>query len=382
MPGIMSKNMPTNMRNRIITVLCLSLISTFLLLAPTIYAEKMVHIVETGDTLWDICETYYGDPNLWPKLWQMNPFITNPHLLKKGDVITLFESEMMKKRPEPVMKPEEKPAPVKKPNAIDLTGIADLSKRGFLSKTPIESYGSMFATKNKKIVLYEDDIGYFLIKKPGIKPGDEFIVGKVIGPLKDPVSNQNVKTSWYAFSVHGRIRIESRVGLELNKQKELVDKENTYQAKVISSFKSISVDDVIIPPVHSPVCIKPASFKEPILANIVAAKDQRKLIGKYDIVYLNQGQHQSIERGQLFEIFKPNYAENPDPIDKNIFKKHTLVLPDISLGFLLVIDTRPDTATAVILTIKEPSALGTYIKSRSWDDHQDLLLGLQTCTLD
>lgn len=368
------------MRSRIITLLGLSLLSTFLLLAPTIYAEKMIHIVEKGDTLWDICEKYYGDPNLWPKLWQMNPFITNPHLLKKGDVITLFKSEEMKEKPKPVIEPEEKPAPaIEEPKGIDLSGIADLSKRGFLSKTPIESYGSIFATKNKKIVLYQGDIGYFLINKPGIKPGDEFLVGKVKGPLKDPLSNKKL---WRVFSIHGRIRIESRVGLEFNKQKELIDKENTYQAKVISSFKAIYTGDIIIPPNPTTDCIKPASFSEPILANIVAAKDQRKLIGKYDIVYLNQGKNQSIERGQLFEIFKPNYAENPDPVDKNIFKKHTLVLPDISIGFLLVVETHPDTATAVILTIKEPSALGTYIKSRSWDDHQDLLLGLQTCELD
>ncbi len=367
------------MWRKIIILFFLFLLSSFLLLVPAIYAQKMTHVVEEGDTLWDICEKYYGDPNLWPKLWQMNPFITNPHLLKKGDVITLFEQEVMKKKPEPVEEQVEKPAPIEKPKAIDLTGIADLSKRGFLSKTPIESIGSMFATMNKKIVLYEDDIGYFIIKKPGIKPGDEFLVGKVMGPLKDPVSNKKI---WYVFSIHGRIRIDSQAGLEFNKDKELVDKENTYQAKVISSFKSISVGDVIIPPDPTPDCIKPTSFKEPILANIVASKDQRNLIGKYDIVYLNQGQQHSIERGQLFEIVKTNYAENPDPPDKNIFKKHHLVLPDIVIGYLLVVDTRPDTATAVILTIKEPFALGTYIKSRSWDDHRNLLSDLLTCTID
>jgi len=370
------------MRSRIITLVSLSLLWAFLLLASNSYAEKMVHIVKEGDTLWDICELYYGDPNLWPKLWQMNPFITNPHLLKKGDVITLFESETMKKKHEPVQEPEEKPAPIEKPKGIDLTGIADLSKRGFLSKTPIETHGSIFATENKKLVLYEGDTGYFLINKPGIKPGDEFLVGKVIGPLKDPVTNKKVNTRWYVFSVHGRIMIESRVGLGLNKQKELVEKENTYQAKVISSFKAISTGDLIIPPNPSTDCIKPTPFSQPILANIVASKDQRTLIGKYDIVYLNQGHDQSIETGQLFEIVKPNYAEDPDPIDKNIFKKYSMVLPDISIGFLMVIETYPDTSTAIILTIKEPSAMGTYIKSRSWDDHQDLLLSLQTCEFE
>ena len=52
-------------------------------------AQPLTHTVEKGDTLWDICEKYYGNEELWPKLWQMNPFITNPHLLKPGDVAVL-----------------------------------------------------------------------------------------------------------------------------------------------------------------------------------------------------------------------------------------------------------------------------------------------------
>jgi nucleoid-associated protein YgaU len=53
-------------------------------------AQPLTHTVVKGDTLWDICDQYYGDEELWPKLWQMNPFITNPHLLKPGDVINLL----------------------------------------------------------------------------------------------------------------------------------------------------------------------------------------------------------------------------------------------------------------------------------------------------
>ena len=54
-------------------------------------AETYTHIAKKGDTLWSICEKYYGDPELWPKLWQINPFVTNPHLLKPGDTIKLLE---------------------------------------------------------------------------------------------------------------------------------------------------------------------------------------------------------------------------------------------------------------------------------------------------
>jgi hypothetical protein len=37
--------------------------------------------VRKGDTLWGISERYLDDPWLWPELWQLNPEISNPHLV-------------------------------------------------------------------------------------------------------------------------------------------------------------------------------------------------------------------------------------------------------------------------------------------------------------
>ena len=64
--------------------------------------EPLTHTVQEGDTLWDICETYYGDSDLWPKLWEMNPFVTNPHLLEAGDVITLLKGVPIRTAKAPV----------------------------------------------------------------------------------------------------------------------------------------------------------------------------------------------------------------------------------------------------------------------------------------
>ena len=34
--------------------------------------NKMQHVVEDGDTLWDICDAVLGRPELWPRVWSMN----------------------------------------------------------------------------------------------------------------------------------------------------------------------------------------------------------------------------------------------------------------------------------------------------------------------
>jgi len=48
------------------------------------------HVVKQGDTLWEICDQYYGDPWSWPQLWAYNKSITNPHWIYPGDRIRLL----------------------------------------------------------------------------------------------------------------------------------------------------------------------------------------------------------------------------------------------------------------------------------------------------
>ncbi|HEY5610375.1 MAG TPA: LysM peptidoglycan-binding domain-containing protein, partial [Thermoanaerobaculia bacterium] len=44
-----------------------------------------VHIIEKGDTLWDLAAKYYGNAYLWPQLWEANTYITDAHWIYPGD---------------------------------------------------------------------------------------------------------------------------------------------------------------------------------------------------------------------------------------------------------------------------------------------------------
>lgn len=44
-----------------------------------------VHIIKAGDTLWDLAQSYYGDPYLWPLIWDANRYITYSHWIYPGD---------------------------------------------------------------------------------------------------------------------------------------------------------------------------------------------------------------------------------------------------------------------------------------------------------
>jgi hypothetical protein len=48
-----------------------------------------VHQVHQGDTLWGLCNGYFQNPWLWPKIWSYNPQIQNPHWIYPGDQVRL-----------------------------------------------------------------------------------------------------------------------------------------------------------------------------------------------------------------------------------------------------------------------------------------------------
>ena len=48
-----------------------------------------IHLVQRGDTLWDLCNRYYQNPWAWPKVWSYNPQIANPHWIYPGDQVRL-----------------------------------------------------------------------------------------------------------------------------------------------------------------------------------------------------------------------------------------------------------------------------------------------------
>ena len=53
---------------------------------PTTFPEGAeVYTIERGDTLWDLASRFYGDPYLWPQLWERNQYILDAHWIYPGD---------------------------------------------------------------------------------------------------------------------------------------------------------------------------------------------------------------------------------------------------------------------------------------------------------
>jgi hypothetical protein len=364
-------------KTRLFSILLFVLVAGYLCFPLPVSAEKMTHIVKKGDTLWDICEQYYGDSSLWPKLWEMNSFITNPNLLSPGDVITLFEKVPQKApEPEPEEMPVEEPPPVM---GINIEAAVNNSKRiGFYSSKEVAPWGTVFASADEHLILGKDDIVYVIFEEgTKVSIGNEFNVGK-LSPVVHPITN---KKSGYVFNVSGRLVIQKKAGFDY-RDKNIYAKENSYQAKIIETYEPVEFGDVVMPINRISSCILPAPNDTDILANIIAGANNRNLFHRYSIVYMDKGTDSGVKKGNVFEIRMGNIVKDPKPEKTIKLYEELVVLPDRVLGRILVIDTYPDSATAIVLSATDPVEAGAYLKNVSWTETPDYILSTPNCPIE
>jgi len=334
----------------------------FLGLSPSILAEKkLTHTVKKGDTLWSICEKYYGDPYLWPELWEMNQFVTNPHWISPGDIIKLFEHKEIKLPPvKKVVKQKKQPATIRNLMGVDVSSFTNVNALGLLLHEMIMPWGKIFDFKAEKILLSEGDTVYVKMYKENIKPGDKFTIYSISDPINHPLTRQPFG---YIYSFKGI--------LEMGKAQK-----GYHIAKISESFKTIYKDDLLIPyhPVSS--CILPIPFRYDITAHIVAAKDKLELLGQYSVVYIDAGSKKNIQKGNIFEAIQERESTS-EPLTKE-----TVALPPTILGKILILKTTEDTSAGVVFWASKNFTNGVTVRPMSWHKQPKKFANLPSCPID
>lgn len=372
----------TSLKKRFFLIITVLSLGCFIILASMTWAQNLTHTVQKGDTLWGICEKYYGDPDHWPKLWQMNPFVTNPHLLNPGDIITLFKQEPVKKVETPKVEkkpPIEKAEPEPSIKGITVDGFTDIKTLGFLTLKKLTPWGTIFASEESKIILSKNDIAYVIMdKNRKVKSGDEFGIYTSSSLLKHPVTGKDLG---YTFSIHGKLVIEGNIG-QVHKKDGFHEKNNVYQAKITELYSPVQTDDLIMPYSSVSPCVLPVSYDKEFLGNIVSVKEDI-IIRRYSVVYIDRGFNHGIRRGNMFEVVKSNILRSPDPADEDQQGfRYNMILPDIPIGIIMILESRPETSTALVLQAKEDIPRGAYIKNLPWVEPPEILSSFAECPID
>ena len=339
-------------------------LALLLSLSPSIPAgPKLKHVVVKGDNLWSICQRYYNDPWIWPELWEMNQFITNPHWIKPGEIITLYEYEMLKAKAEKrIAAAKEEPVkerPSKEGVGIDISSLTNTKALGFLQQQREEPWGTIFDLEVEKILVGKGDTVYVKMFKEGIKPGDRFTIYETSNPINHPVTGEHC----------GYIHIFKGI-LEIKKVQE-----GYHIAQITESYRTIRQHDLLIPyyPVSS--CLLPLPCQGIPTAHIVAAKDNLDLHGQHSVIYIDAGRDRGIMTGNLFEVIKERESISEPQKDERV------ALPPTILGKILILETKEKTATGVVFWASKDFANGAKIRPCVWDVEPKELATLPTCPI-
>ncbi len=84
---------------------------------PPTSPDTRVYIIKKGDTMWTISKDVYQDPGKWPLIWNLNPQIKNPNVIRPGDKLILGETKPAPEETKPVAE-ETQPVIRKVPEGI------------------------------------------------------------------------------------------------------------------------------------------------------------------------------------------------------------------------------------------------------------------------
>ena len=200
--------------------------------------EEGVYTIKKGDTLWDISDRFLKDPYQWPKLWERNPYITNPHWIYPGNPVNLSPEEPKKVVEEKVEVPKavvkvEEPPPKVEPAESKPPFYPEGREAGFLGDLNYRGVGTVLESVVGKNLLATDDLIYVAFKtKEPVMIGDKFTVYHPADYyLRDPETGRKVGRK---YNVSGNIEIIDQYG-------------NYHTAKITDCFWAVQRGDIVGP---------------------------------------------------------------------------------------------------------------------------------------
>jgi hypothetical protein len=302
-----------------------------------------LYVVKKGDTLWAISSQFFRDPFAWPKLWAMNPAITNPHWIYPGDVIRLAPGagEQPVATP-PTPEPDSKrPAP-----GVASRGLF-LRQNGFVEPEELESAGDLIGSKEEKIMLGTLDEAYVAFKaKAPMRAGEKYSVYKPIKTVKHPVTGKRLGE---IVQIFGEVEIRSVTDGKIAK------------AAIIDSTDPIERGYKVGPLKRQFKIVDPVTNATDQVGVVVDTLRPIQLIGTETLIFLDKGKRDGVQVGNRFLVVRRGDGYQPllatGPVDDKRFPRETI-------AEALVIDLRNDIATALVTKATKEARVGDRVEAR------------------
>jgi hypothetical protein len=313
------------------------------------------YTVKRGDTLWDISGLFLKRPWRWPELWGMNlDQIRNPHLIYPGQVL-LLERDGDRARLRVAGSPSgtDRLSPRVRdagPSGGPIASVPLKFIEGFLNDAVIfegnelERAPRIVASQDGRVLLGKGDAAYVRGDLGNVR---EWRVFQQPKPLTDPDTNQvlGYEGTYVATAEY------EREG-ETNPRGEIVPA--TF--RITSTKLEANVSNRLAPSQardYAPYV--PRQPDKPVSGRIVSVYGEALNAGQNQIVSLNKGARDGLERGHVLALWRAGSLERDVTTGG---AAQPIRLPDERHGLLFVFRVFDKMSYALILSVKDPVTRG------------------------
>lgn len=321
------------------------------------------YTVKTGDTLWDISKLFLKTPWRWPELWGMNRAqILNPHLIYPGQVLLLVKRDG-RARLELAHSTEGSTAgnavklhPQMRISALDNSPIAAIPLhliQPFLTDTVVFDTDSLasapriVAAQEGRVVLGQGDLAYARGDFGGVT---EFRIFRTAKPLRDPGTGEVLA---YEAPYVGRAELTRPASEQADGNGKPLPVPATLLIRQVR--EEVGIGDRLAPaPPFNPEAYVPHAPIHDISGQIVSVYGAALNAGQNQIVSLNRGTRDGLERGNVLAL----WHQGDRITDRTGERAQEIKLPDERHGVLFVFQVYERVSYALIISVKEPVSAG------------------------
>jgi hypothetical protein len=256
-----------------------------------------LHLVKRGDTLWDLCDTYYGNPWQWPRIWSYNPQIENPHWIYPGDQIRMQPGDGMGGGPMIAKQGKGPGFGDKRGGLVNrrerlARGTVVLRDQGFIGDPDSDVWGEVAGANEEQMLLAEGNHVYVLLK-PGKTPrvGEELTVFR--GVRKPEAVPGARKPPGQLVAVLGTVKIDS------------VDtKKNVARARITESIDVIERGARIGPVRRKFDVVPPLPAEKNVTARVLTSVYPLVYMAQNQVVFLDRGSEDGLKPGNRLAVMR------------------------------------------------------------------------------
>ena len=324
----------------------------------TIPEGATYHIINRGDTLWDLAARFLSNPFLWPQIWDQNRYITDAHWIYPGDPLIIPRIGVVSDR---AGEAEGAAAPGAEAEAgVGQEGVGVGERRSLLEPAITEtalqcSHYILSDPEDTSLVVIGSEHGATKIafgdrdilyigkgSNAGVKAGDVFSLHHVSYEVKHPESGRTIgrkieTTGW------GRVVLVQEDSATLMVEQACMDIHLGDYAKPFQK----AVVPMIVPRPPGDRLTPPTGKTE---GTVVAIAEDSMIAGQEQLISINVGTANGVAPGNIFTVYRVMYPTVPSP--RNF------------LGELVVVAVRERTATARVTYSRDAIMAGDRVELR------------------